>query len=227
MKISKLFVLFLFLISLNINSQNGGKKPFNLKRFLKKTPWTFNIGGHVIDDDGHPFSDLFNVSKSWNFLPFPTRMAVDAYIKNGLSAQIEFAYTTIKSGKVVNSVELKNSESYSFYNTDINCKYHFDKFIGNMPWFSAYTIGGLGFTNNGVIEKRYRNTCTINLGLGFNFWVFENLGVNLNSSAKFSVILQNTNYLQHSIGIIYRYKRNMGNKPGKIGNRYSFLKSKF
>jgi len=227
MKSLKLLLFIFLFTTLNINAQSGNNKPFNLKRFLKKTPWTFNVGGHVIDDDGQPFSDLFNVSKSWNFLPFPSRVAVEAYLNNGFSGQIECAYTKINPGKIINSNEIKNTESFDFFNTDVNCKYNFDKYLGNKPWFSAYTVGGLGFTHHGFIEKKYRNTCTINLGIGFNFWLYENLGLNLNSTAKFSVILQNTNYLQHSIGIIYRYKKSMGNKPGKIGNRYSFLKSKF
>ncbi len=225
MKILKL-LLFTFLISsLNISAQNGYKKSFALKRFLKKTPWTFNIGGHVVDDDGNPFSDLFNVSKSWNFLPFPSRISVDAYLKNGWSAQSEFAYTIYKPGKEINNHEIK--KSYSFFSADINARYQFNKLLGEIPWFSPYLAGGLGYTYNPSVGANYRSTATANLGIGFNFWIYENLGINLNSMAKFSMILKNTNYLHHSIGVIYRYKRSMGNRPGRIGNRYSFLKSKF
>ena len=223
MKFFKVAFLCLFLSSLatTLVAQGGGTKGSPIKRFFRKTPFTFTLGGHVVDDDGKPFNNLFNAKSSWNFLPYPTRLAVDGYYKKGWSFQLEFAYTQLKTGKVINSEVL--SKTGTFFSADANVKYDLNELIGNTNWFDPYVIGGYGYTMRSVAKNP--NSPTANIGIGFNIWIWQNLGFNVQSIAKFSMLQGTSNYLQHSVGITYRFEYGMGNRPGKLGKRYTFLKT--
>ncbi|MBA2613494.1 MAG: hypothetical protein H0U95_16135 [Bacteroidetes bacterium] len=223
MKLFRTSLLCLFLLSLtsNVNAQGGGKKTSPIKRFFKKTPFTFNLGGHVVDDDGKPFTQLFNAANSWNFLPYPTRLAVDGYFQKGWSFQLEFAYTQFKTGKEVNDVKLTSGGT--FFSVDGHVKYDLNELIGDTHWFDPYVAGGYGYTMRTVAANH--NCPTANLGLGFNIWIYQNLGFNAQSMAKFAMLQGTSNYLHHSVGIVYRFEYGMGNRPGKLGRRYTFLKT--
>jgi len=223
MKFFRTSVLFLFLLSLaaTVNAQGGGRKSSPIKRFFKKTPWTFNLGGHVVDDDGKPFNQLFNVNDSWNFLPYPTRIAVDGYFQKGWSFQGEFSYTQFKAGKVINN-DVKTVGS-TFFSADVHVKYDLNEVFGDTHWFDPYVAGGYGYTMRSIATNP--NTATANLGLGFNLWIYQNLGFNLHTMAKFAMQQGTSNYLHHSVGIVYRFEYGMGNRPGKLGKRYTFLKT--
>lgn len=223
MKIFRTSVLFLFLLTLtsSVVAQGGGKKTSPLKRFFTKTPWTFNLGGHVVDDDGAPFNNLFNVANSWNFLPYPTRLAIDGYYKKGWSFQGEFSFTQYKSGKEVNDVIINST--YTFFSADAHVKYDLNEVFGDTHWFDPYVAAGYGYTMRTVASNPH--TGTANVGLGFNIWVYQNLGFNAHSIAKFALQEGTSNYLHHSVGIIYRFEYGLGNRPGKLGKRYTFLKT--
>jgi OmpA-OmpF porin, OOP family len=223
MKFLKTSVLFLFLLSLtvSVNAQGGGKKTSPVKRFFKKTPWTFTLGGHVVDDDGSPFSNLFNVSKTWNFLPYPTRLAIDGYFQKGWSFQGEFSFTQYKTGKVIQNNDITGT--YTFFSADAHVKYDLNELVGDTHWFDPYVAGGYGYTLRSIAKNP--NSANANVGLGFNIWVYQNLGFNAQTIAKFAMIEGTSNYLHHSVGIVYRFEYGMGNRPGKLGKRYTFLKT--
>ena len=49
---------------------------------------------------------------------------------------------------------------------------------------------------------------TLNIGLGLNFWITQNIGIQLNSTAKIGMIdfFKSSDYMQHSIGIVARFE---------------------
>ena len=223
MKFLRTSVLFLFLLSLttNVNAQGSGKKTSALSSFFKNTPWTFTLGGHVVDDDGNPFSNLFNVAKTWNFLPYPTRLAIDGYYKKGWSFQSEFSFTQFKSGKIIQNEEINSTQI--FFSADAHVKYDLNELFGDTHWFDPYVAAGYGYNFRTVAKNP--NSASANAGLGFNVWFYQNLGFNAQTIAKFSMIEGTSNYLHHSLGIVYRFEYGMGNRPGKLGKRYTFLKT--
>lgn len=193
---------------------------------LKKTPWTVGIGGNVIDDDGKPFKNLFNVSETWNFLPYPTRLTLDGYIKGGFSAQLEVSYNKYKIGKNINSEIIPGQ--WSVISSDVNFKYALNYQIKNMKWFDPYVLLGLGYTQRSGAAKP--NTVTYNMGLGFNIWIIDFMALNLQSSAKFSMIEGTSNYLQHTVGLIFATNWGVNGKNTIVGNRNkarSQLKTKY
>jgi OOP family OmpA-OmpF porin len=202
--------------STNSSKATGG----GFKRFITKTPWTFGLSGHVVDDDGNPFKKLFDVSKSWNFLAYPVRLTIDGYYQSGFSFQTEFAYTQYKVGKNINNETI--GSQWTFFSADAHVKYDLNEVIGQTNWFDPYVSAGYGFTLRSGAYKR-PTSFNFNAGLGFNIWIYENLGFNAQSMAKFAMIEGTSNYLHHSVGIIYKLEGGRGSHPGRLGKRYKFM----
>jgi OOP family OmpA-OmpF porin len=201
------------------NKSNFGGQSSGLKRFFTKTPWTLGLSGHVVDDDGNPFKKVFDVSKTWNFLAYPSRLTIDGYYQAGFSFQGEFAYTQFKAGKRINNEFITGTST--FFSADFHVKYDLNELIGPTNWFDPYIAGGYGFTLRSAAKKP--TTVTSNVGFGANFWVFENLGFNLQTIAKFAMVQGTSNYLHHSVGIVYKIEAGHGSRPGRLGKRYRFV----
>ena len=82
-------------------------------------------------------------------------------------------------------------------------------------------MAGLGYTQRSTV--RYAQTGTFNLGIGATIWVLDNqLGINLQGTGKFGLqsplISTGSNYLQHSIGVVYKFSGN--NKRLKAARIY-------
>lgn len=194
----------------------------SFKRFIKETPWVFVLSGHVIDDDGKPFGKLFNVKNSWNFLYYPSKLSVEGEYTKGWSFGLDFTYTQFQVGKSINS-EVQTRTS-NFFSADAFARYKLKGIFGDMNWFDPYVIAGYGYTfRDAAVNK---STVTANAGLGFNIWIWQNLGLNAQSMGKFGVIKYTSNYLNHSVGIVYRLTSEGTYKPGQVGRRYKFIKRK-
>lgn len=204
-------------------AQGPGQHKNKFIRKLQRVVWTAGIHGVVIDDDGQPFKNLFNVKESWNLLPFPTRVNAEGLIDHGISAEVAFTYMKYKKGKTINNDI--NSPGGTFIAIDANAKYDLNEVIGDTKVFSPYAIGGLGYTFRSVLAKG-QQCPTANIGFGFNIWVYRGFGLNVQSMAKFKIVSRSSNYLMHSAGIVYRFNLLTGYKtPGRLGHRYTLFRN--
>ena len=162
-----------------------------------KPVWTIGISGTVVDDDGEPFNNLFNVGDSWNFLPYPTRLHVDMQINPRWSFEAAVTYNMLQKGKMLNNEELV--EDYTFFAFDVNAKFHF---IKAPKVFDPYGVGGLGYTHRAALENQ---TPTLNVGVGANIWFIPSFGLNLQTTGKVKMIGTSSNYMLHSLGLVYRF----------------------
>lgn len=175
------------------------------KHFMSKTPWIIQLGGNVVDDDGQPFNKAFDVNNSWNVLPFPTKLAIEKECKYNWNIELAFTYNTLKAGKTINNT-IYTSEG-SFFSADINGK----KILTKQFRIEPYLFSGFGYTMRSV--SKYKDIVTLNAGVGFNIWAIDNvLGLNIQSTGKFGLtsplLKTGSNYLQHSLGIIYKFSGN-------------------
>jgi OOP family OmpA-OmpF porin len=197
-------------------AQGRGQNKNKVIRKLQKVVWTGGIHGVVVDDDGRPFRDLFKVQQSWNILPFPTRLNLEGFIKNGWSAELVFAYSRYNAGKMLNN-DITTSAG-TFLAMDVNARYYRHKLIANTKAFDPYLVGGLGYTFRSALQRG--NLCpTANIGLGFSIWFNRGLGLNLQSIAKFKLLPQSSNYLMHSVGLLFRFDLRTGYR-GRVNRRY-------
>lgn len=191
------------------------KQKLGFKHFITKTPWRVQLAWNLVDDDGKPFNNLFDVKNSWNFPPYPTKLAVEKELNNNWNLELAFAYNNYKAGKTINGEVLTADKS--FFSIDINAKYILTKKYAIEPFLFA----GFGYTQRAT--NKYNNTATFNLGLGATIWILDNqLGINLQGSGKFGLqsplISTGSNYLQHSIGVVYKFSGN--NKRLKAARIY-------
>lgn len=181
------------------------KEKLGFKHFITKTPWRVQLAWNLIDDDGKPFTDLFNVQKSWNFPPYPTKLAIEKEFNRNWNLELALAYNNYKSGKTINGDVLTTNKP--FFSVDLNAKYILTKKYLVEP----YVFIGLGYTQRNTVK--YTNAVNLNLGLGATVWVLDNvLGVILQGSGKFGLQgkfpSSGSNYLQHSIGVVYKFSGN-------------------
>jgi OOP family OmpA-OmpF porin len=198
---------------------------------LRNAPWVFGAHWSVIKDDGYAWRHYFAVKTSWNLPAYPSRLSVEKYYKNGFSFEFNANFTQLKPGKLINSDIPLTSNGLLMY-FDLNAKYNFcDLYDFNQllgigdkanKRFDLLGIHGWGFTYRSV--SRGGNSATFNLGFGGNVWVYEGFGVQIQALAKFGLVspifITPANYLNYSIGIIYKFKP----KPMSLGKRYKFKK---
>ncbi len=220
---------FLFnLIFLTFISQGFAQGPSQHRskfvRKLQKIVWTAGIHGVVIDDDGKPFKDLFNVSDNWSFVPYPSRLTLEGYMDKGVSFEGGFTYSKLKKGKTVGADDKKRVADANLFSFDASAKYDLNELIGDTKAFSPYAIGGLGYTYRAVPGTQH--AVTLNFGLGFTLWFYKGFGFNAQSMAKFAANTASSNYLMHSVGIVYRFNLITGYKtPGRLGHRYNLFRN--
>ncbi len=174
------------------------------KHFLTKTPWLFQLGGNVVDDDGKPFNKVFDTRNSWNIFP-SAKLAVEKECRYNWSIELAFTYNSLKAGKIINNAVFTNTGA--LFAVDLNGK----KTLTRLYRIEPYLFSGFGYTIRTV--SKYKNTATLNAGFGFTIWAVDNvLGINIQGSGKFglsSPLLETgSNYLQHSAGLIWKFNGN-------------------
>ena len=105
---------------------------------------------------------------------------------------------------------------------DFNGKYSLYKLLKNGV-IDPYAISGLGVSlrnNNDTTVRTF--SPTFNFGVGINFWITKQIGLQLRSVAKIGLtdFLKSSDYMQHSVGVALRFE-----KLEKADN--SFSKSKY
>lgn len=228
-----LFTVFFLAYSFQGMSQDKKSKSqfwSGVKRSTLKSPWIFGLGWNVIDDDGEPFNKLVDAGKSWNVVPYPSKLSAEKIILQGWSAEAAINYNQLKSGKIINNDVIKTTQT--FISFDINGKFNLMEFAKTKIFFDPYVMNGFGYTYRS--SSKHSSVPTANIGLGFNCWVYNNMiGINVQSQAKFAlispIIKTPANYLQHSLGIVYKFQSTAsryGQKPGRVGNKYKFFKTR-
>lgn len=234
MKLLSSFAITVFFLGLGLQASAQAKKfkgQFwdNVYRSTIRSPWTVGLGWNVIDDDGKPFNKLFDANGSWNVVPYPSKLSCEKALIQGWSVEFAANYNQMKSGKLINNDIAKSTQT--FLSADINGKFSFAEFA-NLGFFDPYVLHGFGYTHRGAGKSP--NVATANIGLGFNCWVYDDMiGINVQSQAKFALkspfIKTSGNYLQHSLGIVYKFETSQsryGQKPGRAGNKYKFFKTR-
>ena len=194
----------LFLASLIFLSFGAYAQPYKTIKPFKPYKWMVGLHWTAVDDDGNKFGNILDVKNSWNIKPFPTRFTLDRYFVYGWSAEMAISYAEYTESKLVNdstgrtgmNLSIDFSSKYSFYNL----------YAPRARWIDPYIIAGIGFTYRTGTADMY--VPTVNLGGGINFWIINQLGIQLSSNAKFAVYPKfwdtKSNYLQHNIGIVFR-----------------------
>ena len=159
--------------------------------------WIAGIGFNAVDDSGDQFNRLFDIEEAWNAVPYPSRLSIGKYFKNGLGIEAIAAYNKYKKDKIVDGLPIANDKDY--FSIDSRLSYDLNKIIGETGWFDPYVGVGIGYTYTNDISRG-----TYNGVLGFRTWFSERIGLDVNSSGKWPMNSNYTNHLQH---VRYRQER--------------------
>lgn len=156
------------------------------------------IGFNAIDDSGKQFDELLSFEDEWNAVPFPSRLSIGRYFKNGLGVEAIVAYNKYQKNKIVQGVPMPDDKDY--FSFDSRLSYDLNKIIGETGWFDPYVGAGIGYSH-----ANDDNIATYNGIVGFRTWFSDRIGLDVNSSGKWAMNNNYTNHLQHAIGVVYRF----------------------
>jgi hypothetical protein len=224
-RILLLFCVFLFYAE-NVSSQISTGPDFEGNGLKRRPEWIWGIGWNAVDDNSNAFGKLFDIRKSWNIRPYPTQLSVDRTRGGLISYGGVFNFNRYKAGKIIYGGPAPFTAL--FFSLDGNVKFHFGQLIRLPYQYDIYLPAGAGYTLRFV--PPYISTFTFNLGLGGNYWVYDWLGINVQSMAKFGIkspiFKTPSNYLQHSIGIVVNFTAFKRAKNPFVRSRYPWVHRK-
>lgn len=187
-----------------------------LRRKNDPYKWMFGLGWNAVDDDGLAFSNLFDYQNSWNYLYYPTTLSIDKYFKKGWSMDGALSFNRYSTKKLINdSTGVKGV----FVAADLSLKYSFlPRMAYYAQWLDMYLAFGVGMTYRQAMSKPI--TPMASLTLGANLWFSKSWGVRIQTCGKLGLVSDvwssNTDYVQHTLGLVYRvkpvYKSNFSKK---------------
>lgn len=194
------------------------------KMFANKNPYDlmFGVSWNTVNDNEKPLKNLVDVSGSWQSSYLPFRFTVDKYIYRDWSVEAMLAFNKYREKKYVDGVTGYKGLFWSF---DVHAKYSPARRLG-MEYIEPYASFGMGLTYRKPLEKKV--TPTINLALGTNIWVTNQIGIQLQVMGKKAIAadLFKTpyNYFQYSAGVVYRQDKM---KPKNTFKKKKFKRTKY
>ncbi|MEM1259732.1 MAG: OmpA family protein, partial [Bacteroidota bacterium] len=133
------------------------------KDSIVQSSWIFGVGFNAIDDAGSEFTNVFNVSDNWNIVPFPSRLSIGRYFKNGLGLEAIGSYNQYQEGKTIDGIVAV--EDIDYYAIDFRISYDLNMILGETGWFDPYVGIGAGYT-----DANNQGRGTYNASVGFRTW---------------------------------------------------------
>ncbi|QVY64157.1 OmpA family protein [Polaribacter sp. Q13] len=189
MKRLKIAVIALFtLVTVgNVNAQD------------ENNPWVVGFGVNVVDFyNGDDFSDQLEDlvgNGDWNILPSISRITGEKYLDKGFSLQLAGSLNKIE--------KYKNSDDavdFLYWAVDAIVKYDVNNLVGQTGWFDPYVYLGGGYTS---VDSTGEGM--LNVGLGFNTWFNENLGLNFQTGTKKGFSDNVRSHYQTSLGLVIKF----------------------
>jgi outer membrane protein OmpA-like peptidoglycan-associated protein len=179
--------LFALIATSNVNAQD------------ENNPWVVGFGMNIVDfyggdDFGDHVNDLFG-SNDWNYVSSISRVSVEKYLEKGFTLQIAGTLNRITFDQV------RDDSDFFYYSIGAAVKYDLNNLVGETSqWFDPYVyLGGDYVSANSTQEGM------INLGVGFNTWFSDNLGLNFQHGTKKGFSDNVKTHYQTSLGLVVKF----------------------
>ncbi|TAI48554.1 OmpA family protein [Flagellimonas allohymeniacidonis] len=195
-KVLHFAIVLFFAVSFTGNAQD---LELTAKDTIVKSSWMVSLGINVVDDSGDEFGNLLDIEDGWNMVPFPSRISVGRYFKNGVGLEAIGTYNRYKEGKVIDN-EI-NTEDIDYFGIDFRVSYDLNQILGETGFFDPYVGIGAGYT-----DANNEGRGTYNAVVGFRTWFSDHWGLDFNSTGKWAMSTENaTNHIQHAVGVVYQF----------------------
>ena len=189
MKQLKIAVIALFMLALgsNVNAQD------------QNNPWAVSFGVNTIDfyngsDFGDQMKDLLGNS-DWNVLSNISRISAEKYLEKGFSLQFAVSLNKITHFKT------EGDSDFLYYSLGANVKYDVNNLIGDTSqYFDPFVYLGGDF-----VSADSNSEGMLNIGVGFNTWFNENLGLSFQTGTKKSFSSEVQSHYQSSLGVVIKF----------------------
>ncbi|MBT3740642.1 MAG: OmpA family protein [Polaribacter sp.] len=165
----------------------------------ENNPWVVGFGMNIVDfyggdDFGDHVKDLFG-SSDWNHVSSISRVSVEKYLEKGFTLQLAGTLNKITFDKV------RDDSDFFYYSIGAAVKYDLNNLVGETSqWFDPYAyLGGDYVSANSTQEGM------INLGVGFNTWFSDNLGLNFQTGTKKGFSDNVKTHYQTSLGLVVKF----------------------
>ncbi|SEM22238.1 OmpA family protein [Maribacter orientalis] len=199
MKTIKVIGFLMLLLAANLTFAQD-ELQITAKDSIVQSSWIFGVGFNAVDDSGNVFDGLFNVGDEWNMVPFPSRVSIGRYFKNGLGIEAIGTYNKYKEGNIIDAVI--NPVDINYYGIDGRITYDLNKIIGQTGWFDPYVGVGAGYSDANNLGRG-----TYNAVVGFRTWFSDRWGLDFNSTGKWAMSQGDgaSNHIQHAAGVVYQF----------------------
>lgn len=199
MKTTKVFGFLILFLAVNFTFAQD-ELLITSKDSIVQSSWIVGIGFNAVDDSGNVFDGIFNVGQEWNVVPFPSRVSIGRYFKNGLGIEAIGTYNKYMGGNIIDGIVI--SEDIPYYGIDGRITYDLNKILGQTGWFDPYVGIGAGYT-----DANNKGRGTYNAVVGFRTWFSDRWGLDFNSTGKWVMSRSNgnTNHIQHAAGVVYQF----------------------
>lgn len=188
-----------------------------------KLSWIFTLGWHAVDDNSHPFKKLLAIRSSWSLPFYPSQASAEIIGSYGVTYGFCFSFNRYKPGKEVNGQPMTSRAL--FFGFDAFAKYHVNEHVAMSRQYDPYFLVGAGYTLRFVAPNF--SAFTVNVGPGINYWFNNHWGMNAQTLGQFGLKKKfprnSSNYLHHSIGVVYIIDKTMGKKRSFIKPRYKWI----
>lgn len=174
------------------------------KDSIVQSYWLVTLGTNIVDDSGDEFGELFDLSEGWNMVPYPSRVSLGRYFKNGLGLEAIGSYNKYKEGKIIDGNV--SPEDIDYWALDFRVSYDLNMILGETGFFDPYIGIGAGYT-----DANNQGRGTYNAIIGFRTWFSDHWGLDLSSTGKWAMDTENaSNHIQHALGVAYRFEVEKG-----------------
>lgn len=204
MNISRLACVALACIFTTSTFSQEPELELSKKDSIVNSYWLVSLGTNFVDDSGDEFGELFDFNEGWNAVPYPSRISVGRYFKNGVGLEAIGTYNKYKEGKIVDNQV--NPEDVDYFGLDFRVSYDLNKILGETGFFDPYIGIGAGYT-----DANNQGRGTYNAVVGFRTWFSDHWGLDFSSTGKWAMSTENaTNHIQHALGVAYRFNVDKG-----------------
>lgn len=165
----------------------------------ENNPWSVGFGTNVVDFyDGSGLVDQFTKdlfgNKDWNFLPSISRVTAAKYLSKGFTLQLAGSLNEI------DYVKSEGDTDAFYYSVGANVLYDLNQLIGDTAWFDPFVYLGGSY-----VSLDSQGEGMMNVGLGFNTWINENLGVKFQHGSIFGFSDKVGTHYQSSLGLVFKF----------------------
>ena len=170
----------------------------NAQRFNRfGSDWKVSVGVNAVGNLGtrNPFERLGEYG-----FQFPLAVALEHQWTEQFALEQDLSLNGFKAGKFLdNGIP---SENLTYFSTNTNFKWYFTDYLFDVEWLDLYAKAGVGIFYMSELNS------SANLSGGALFWINEDIGISLQTTAKLAVNAKDrqyaNNHWQHMLQVVFR-----------------------